>query len=234
MSLLDKFKQVEVMVAVPSPGVWMEPFGVSLVNMTTFFGATKLGNYKRQRLHVNSMKGSVLPKMRWSAIELAQKMNIDYLLFVDSDQTFPRGTIHRLWQHRLDCVGANISTKTMPTQPTARKLTEKEPVFGEPVYTDEGMTGVEKVWRVGTGLVLLSKKAIQAIKPQDFDMYWREDVKLHQGEDWTMFNALEKAGIGVHVDHGLSWQVGHIGYFEYKHEYTGEVVNVDSSVARAA
>jgi len=233
-SLLQKFKELNVYVAVPSQGMWVADFGTSLCNMLTTCGSHRIENYKTQKIHTMSSKGSVLPKLRWNVVEECQKKEADYLLFVDSDQTFPRSTLHRLIKHGKDCVGANIATKTIPTQPTARIITKEEPIFGSPVYTDPESKGLQKVWRVGTGLVLLSKKAINTIKPEDFDMYWREDVKLHQGEDWTMFAALEKAGIDVWVDHDLSKEVGHVGLFEFTHEYTGEVKHVGHTVSRAA
>jgi hypothetical protein len=222
---LQKLKSLSILLAVPSMGSWHEEFGKSLSNLTTYFQNTKIGQFKSQQLHVMSMRGSILPNLRLTALLAAREKNVDYMLWVDSDQSFPRETLHWLIGRQLDVVGANIATKTMPTLPTARrKPVPGEPAFGALVYTDEDSRGVEQVWRIGCGLTLMSRKVIQALPNDCFTMRYKPDVQRYQGEDWEMCEAIERLGFEIYIDHELSKRVGHHGGFNYTHEYNGEVV----------
>lgn len=217
----QRFKELHVLVAVPSTGVWTERFGVSMIQMLTYTARVQIGKYKTQQIRPMSMTGSILPNLRVSALARAKELDVTHLLWVDSDQSFPRETLHRLIGHEKDVVGANVATKTMPTLPTARKI-GADPQ-GSLVWTDEGMEGLEKVWRLGCGLTLMSQKAIKALPLSCFEMVYKPEVERYQGEDWKMCEALELAGIDIWVDHGLSQHVGHHGSFNYTHQYNGEV-----------
>lgn len=232
---LEYLKKLKVLVAVPSHGSWEADFGMSLANMLAAASMKKIGNYRDQEIQVMNIKGSILPKSRRLAVEEAMKLDADYLLFIDSDQTFPRTLLHGLIKHQVDCVAANIATKQIPATPTARR---KDP-YGDPtkwitVYTDENSRGLERVDRIGAGIMLLSRKAYSVLKPGSFNMYWREDVQTEQGEDWSMCDVLEKAGIEIYIDHALSNLVGHVGRFTYTMEVVGEVRDVRHSESRAA
>ena len=220
-------KQITVQVAVPSTGLWFADFGTSLCNMLAAWALFRFEDYDRQLALTMNVKGSILTKSRRLACEEAARHEADYLLFIDSDQTFPRKTLHKLLSHHVDCVACNIATKTIPAQPTARNKHESgDPKKWVTVYTDAESTGLEKVDRIGAGVMLLSRKAYEALKPGSFDMFWREDVQADQGEDWSMCEALTAAGISIYIDHDLSKEVGHVGFFTYTHDVVGEVVSV--------
>jgi len=216
---LQKIHKLKVLVATLSNGVWTADFGVSLCNLAVAFHSHKVGEYKEQTLHIMHAKGSILPRMRYSCLKEAKKLNADYLLFVDSDQTFPRSALHRLISHDLDVVAANVAVKRLPSHPTATKLNEKGEIV--PVFTDVDSKGLEEVYRVGTGLMLLSKKAIHALPPDCFEMRYRKDVDDYQGEDWLMNDFLAQAGFKTYIDHDLSKHVGHVGHFIYTHDWVG-------------
>lgn len=227
MNALQRFKNLDIMVAVPSTGMWYEDFGKSLCMMLLTCAQRKIGNYKTQQVRLLSSKGSILPNLRAGALDAAKKAGVDYLLWVDSDQSFPRDTLHRLVTREKDVVGANIATKAIPNLPTARqKPTVGEPEWGSLVWTPpmeelNEKNVLEKVWRLGCGLTLLSKKAINALPLNCFEMKYKPDVERYQGEDWQMCEYLEAAGIDIWVDHELSNLVGHHGTFNFTHEYNG-------------
>lgn len=220
---LQKRHDLKVLVAVPSMGVWHEEFGKSLCMMLIYAAVRKIEFFKTQEVKLLSMKGSILPNLRATALQTAKDQNADYLLWVDSDQSFPKETLHALIQHDLDVVGANVATKAIPNLPTARnKPKEGEPDSGSLVWTEEKpKERLEKVWRLGCGLTLMSKRAIQALPMNCFEMRFRPEVNRYQGEDWQMCEYLEKAGIDIWVDHELSNKVGHHGSFKFTHEYNG-------------
>lgn len=220
---LQKFQKLNVLLAVPSTGVWTEEFGKSLANMQQFFLQNKVGNYRGQQLVTMSIKGSILPNMRLSALKKAKEIDATHLLFVDSDQSFPRWTLHRLILRHLDVVGANIATKTVPTLPTARMLSRVE--TGELVYTEAESQGVQRVDMLGCGLILLSRKAVHMLPHDCFAMVYKPEVDKYQGEDWTMCEHLRAQGFEIYIDHEVSNAVGHHGTFNYTHEFNGTVVH---------
>jgi hypothetical protein len=171
---------------------------------------------------VVNVKGSILPKQRLEILKAAKACEATHLLFVDSDQTFPPDLLHRMVARGKDIVACNIATKQIPANTTARKKSADPQ--GEAVYTDEDSVGLERVWRVGTGVMLLSAKAYNQIPHGAFAMTYKPEVDAYQGEDWNMCEALEKAGVPIYVDHDLSKRIGHVGTFKYTHEVVGQIV----------
>jgi hypothetical protein len=225
---MQRFHTLKVLVAIPSTGLWFADFGTSLTFMIGFCAQKKIMNYKDQEIRTLNMKGSILSKSRFLCVEEAKKLNVDYLLFIDSDQTFPKSTIHGLVARNKDVIGANVATKQLPSQPTARNKGAnfaQDPQDWVPVYTDEGSTGVEKVDRVGCGVLMLSKKAYLALEPQDWNTYWRPEIETFQGEDWTMMDAIEAKGFDVWIDHDFSQFVGHVGFFTFTHAEVGTILS---------
>lgn len=222
MQALQRLKKLDILVAVPSMGTWHEEFGKALAMMLSHVHTAKIGNYKGQQARVLSVRGSILPNLRLTALQKAKELGADYMLWVDSDQSFPKDTLHRLIMRKLDVVGANVATKTIPTLPTARRRPiPGEPPFGALVFTDAASRGIEEVWRLGCGLTLMSKKVIQALPENCFEMIYKPDVQRYQGEDWSMMEHVERLGFKIYIDHDLSNQVGHHGGFNYTHEYNG-------------
>lgn len=219
---------LKVLVCVPSTGLWFADFGNALCNMFAAFSMFRVEGWDRQVLFLNNVKGSILPKSRWLSIQEALEKECQFFCFIDSDQTFPRKMLHhmikRMTELKIDVLAANIATKTIPAQPTARM---KDPA-GDPskwvtVYTDPESTGVQRVDRIGTGIMMLTDRAMKKVLPQDLDMKWREDVKSYQGEDWWLTQGFEREGIPIYIDHDLSKDVGHVGFFNYTHDVVGEI-----------
>jgi hypothetical protein len=199
--------------------------GMSLAMMCAYFGQVAVWPDRRQALHLIHMKGSILPRSRKDAVKSALKLKADYLLFVDSDQGFPRDTLHRLMRHKKAIVGANVATKTIPANPTARlKPGPNDPGYGTLCYTDPNSTGLEKVWRIGCGVTLFSMAVFHQVGIKHFGMMWKDEMEDYQGEDWTLMEEVERRGIEIYVDHDLSKEVIHYGWFEYTHEMVGRVV----------
>lgn len=225
--MLERFKNLKVAIGVPSNGYWVTDFGISLNNMLLYCNNARVGNYKSQIFQLNSVKGSILPKMRREIVKNALEMDADYLMWLDSDHTFPRNIIHRLISHGKDVVAANCVTKSLPSSPTGRhKPKEGDPVQGLPMYTDTDSPELERVWRIGTGIMLVDMKVFRKTGANIFDMFFREEVDAYQGEDWTMCEAIEKAGFTMWVDHPLSDQCEHVGLFRFAHEHVGSLEKV--------
>lgn len=238
MSALDYLKKLNIMIGLPSNGLWHANFGMSLCNMLMYFAAVKVGNYREQTARTVQIKGSILPRARAKMVQQMLEQKCTHLLFVDVDQVFPRETLHEMILADKDVIAANIATKQIPASPTARKICEGDP-RGDVIYTP-GLEEItpenrfERVWRVGTGLMLIKRKVFEATGPDIFAINWKSDIQDYQGEDWSMCEAIEKAGFEIWIDHELSNSVGHIGDYTYTHEVVGEVVKKPLTKEKAA
>jgi len=130
---------------------------------------------------------------------------------------FPASTLHRLLQWDKAVVACNCPVKTIPSNPTARFAPTVEHPAGVPVYTLPDSVGLQKVWRVGTGVMLIKLSVFERIAQPWFPVEWNEVLDDYTGEDWAFCAALERAGIPIHIDAGLSREIGHVGDFRYEH-----------------
>lgn len=212
-------KENRLVIGIPSTDTWEAGFAMSLLFMTNRLVAHPYINGKPTQLRIHNRKGSILPQSRHKILSEALKTNSTHLLFIDSDQTFPADLAHRLMQHQKKVVGCNIATKTLPSNPTARQFNNTR--AGELVYTHEDSKGLEQVWRLGCGIMLIDLLAMRREglrNPPWFDITWHEETQDYRGEDWFFCERLEQAGIKIYVDHELSWEVGHIGKMNYGHD----------------
>ena len=76
---------------------------------------------------------------------------------------------------------------------------------------------MQKVWRVGTGVMLIKLSVFDKLEQPWFPVEWNPALNDYTGEDWAFCAALERAGIPIHIDAGLSREIGHVGDFRYEH-----------------
>jgi hypothetical protein len=211
-----KQRDLKIIVGVPSHQHWAADFGVSLAIMMAYSSQVKLRiDARTQHILLNNVNGSILPAMRQQIVDYALEQKATHLLFLDSDMVFPRDTLLRLLGWSQLVVAANCATKVIPSATTARVEPDKQP-GGLPVLS-LGKEGLEKVWRVGTGIMLLDMRAFQKLKRPFFTVNWDEKADSYTGEDWSLCQNFENVGIPIFIDHGLSSQIGHVGAFTYNH-----------------
>lgn len=212
--------KLRVLVVVPSGSHWVADFATSLVSLVANFANVPVKGYESHELRVMNVKGSILPRARLQGVKAAKAIEASHLLFLDSDHTFNPDLLHKLLAAGKDVVAANCVTKSIPASPTGRLYKEGDPQ-GEPLYTDPDSVGLQRVWRIGTGVMLLSRKAFEQIPHDAFSMPYMLEADTYQGEDWTMCEALEKAGVPIYVEHGVSKTIGHVGMLNFTHDYVG-------------
>lgn len=215
-------KPLKLLIVVPSGTHWIADFATSMLSLVGYLSMKPLPGYGSVEFRVMNVKGSILPNQRLDGLRAAQNGNFSHLLYVDSDHTFPPNMVHRLLAHNKDVMAVNCVTKTIPSSPTARSKADSPK--GELVYSDLGGKKIEQVWRIGTGVMLLSRQAFMQIPHDAFAMVYKPDVDSYQGEDWRLCERMEEAGLQIFVDHELSLEVGHVGMLNYTHDYVGCVV----------
>ena len=159
-------------------------------------------------------------------IKTALETGARYALCLDSDHIFPADSLLRLLSHGLPLVGVNYASRRRPGRnqphvPMAARIKDGKP---EPVWTTPGDAAagkVEPVDRMGFGMVLIDLEAMDAAlkahAASTGEPYWPlfgfiadSDPLRPVGEDYAFFAKLARAGITAQVDHGLSWQIGHL------------------------
>jgi hypothetical protein len=214
---------LNVVVVVPSGTHWLAEFGTSLISMLGYFSNNRIGASRVHSYRVVNIKGSILPTLRLRGLIAAKEADATHLLYLDSDHTFPPDMLNRLLRHGKDCVAVNCVTKSLPAMTTARRFNPDDPQ-GDPVFSDPESSGLERVWRVGTGVMLIAKRTFLQIPHDSFTMPYMPSRGVYQGEDWTLCEAIEKIGSPIYIDHEVSQEVGHIGTLTYTHDYVGTIV----------
>lgn len=225
-------KRVSVMVGVPSTDLWAAEFGMCLGFMLSWSMKHQvLARSTSERVDVINFRGSILSDLRQKIVRYAQERNATHLLFLDSDQTFPKDLIRRLIGHEQPVVAANIPTKTLPATPTARL---KDTTAGGTVIYSHEANGLQQVWRVGTGVMMIDMEVFEVLDSPFFPMQWDESVNQYRGEDWMFCEKLEQAGLPVFIDHTLSRYVGHCGSHIYTHKDIPTVAEIKAKMEEAA
>lgn len=207
---------IKVFVGVPSQETWKADFGMSLVHMVAMVSQPLRDGTKIQSCRLWNSRGSILPKLRTTLVKQALQSEATHILFIDSDMVFPAETLHKLLERGKAVIGCNCPVKTIPSSPTARQEGGDR---GMPVYAAPDDFGIEKVWRVGTGIMLVETRVFKQIPEPWFPVEWNEKTGDYTGEDWAFCEKLEAAGIPIYIDRQLSKLIGHVGSFTYEHKH---------------
>ncbi len=172
------------------------------------------GQPSKAELNLMMRSSSLLPLARSLLVEDAVAWGANYLLWVDSDHWFPDNSLVRLLSLNLPVVGANYPRRERPTYPTAHGME------GELVWTTEQAARdneVVPVTTLGLGFCLVDVNVIHAIREINpngtprkmFAIGMTADWGGYIGEDAFFFQKVRDAGYSVHLDHALSWEIGH-------------------------
>lgn len=205
-------------IGIPSGESWPCLNGLSLSTLTLALMKHPVQGYDKTLISIFHEKSSILSASRHNIVKKALKAGCSHLLFVDSDQTYPAQTAHMLARHGKMVVGCNVAIKTIPSNSTART---KNPAWpgGDPVYTTPQSTGLQQVWRLGFGVMLINLEVFKRIPPPWFEILWDADIETYRGEDWQFCTMLEAANIPIYIDHDLSKDIGHVGHFTFRHDH---------------
>lgn len=209
---------MKVAICIPRYGDTKGAFTISLARMIAHSLATRA----ELELEIFSISSSDLPHSRTELLKDAIQWQARYLLWLDSDHVFPRDALLRLLKHKLPVVGCNQPRRSDPTGPVAVKIDENGEM--EHVWTTEQLAragAVEEVAHVGLALCLMDMNLLHQVKAHveqgagwaqwaPFDRKRLPGTNARMGEDVSFFRELTDAGVKVYVDHGLSWEVGHI------------------------
>jgi hypothetical protein len=162
-----------------------------------------------QKVSLHMVMGSEVAMQRQQLVDEVLETSATHIFWVDSDMKFPPDTLFSLLSHKKDIVGANYSTRVKPHRPVAFK---NESNLDKRVF---GGTGVEEVFALGSGLLLVNKCVYENILRPHYSVEWNDDYTNLMGEDIYFCKKASMHGYTSHVDNALSDRVAHIGMKEY-------------------
>lgn len=143
-------------------------------------------------------------------------MNYTHLMFLDADMYLHANELIKLLAHEKDVIGAPVALKGYDAQ--------GNPVFNTGKILEECEDGLLKVDRVGTAVLILSRKAVDALieyAKENNDTYYSNpnsrgdaipNLKMYDvfktgivngeylSEDYWVCNTLRKLGFDIYVD----------------------------------
>jgi hypothetical protein len=186
-------EQPRVAISVPSGDMVHADFALSLAGLCHSSGELDVSIF--------SNKSSIVAEARNNGVGMAQDVRAEYLLFLDSDMTFPRNTLRRLLAHGLDIVGATYAKRVPPFQALGTAL---QPQPADPPH------GLIEMARLPTGCLLIRMSVFEPLaKPYfHFGLDARGNII---GEDYVFCDKARAAGRRIWCDAALSRELGHIG-----------------------
>jgi hypothetical protein len=161
------------------------------------------------------VQGNQIARQRQAAIEMWQKVNTDWALWVDSDIELTQNTLQTLWESadkiaRPIMCGVYFISKQMEgslMQPMPCVFNETgnnyEVTYLHPLPKNQ----IVKVDNAGMGLVLMHKSVLKALDDKFPGDFWfgenNERAEKFIGEDISFFRKVKAAGVSVHAHTGV-------------------------------
>lgn len=209
-----ELQRIDLGVCVPSTGTWMQQFGKSL--------ALAFADWMNWRpepdlrvaskmVQLLTVRSSMLVQSRHSLVRSAMKAGCSHILFLDSDMAFPKDLFRRMWERDKDILAANCVTRTFPCKPVSHD-------YKGNVIDSRGRRGLEAVRQAGLAVCMIKREVFEKIQPPFFSMEWVPDMGAYAGEDVYFTQVVQEAGFKVLVDHDISKEIYHCGYYTYGHD----------------
>lgn len=157
------------------------------------------------KVSLHMVMGSEIAMQRQQLVDEALQTNCTHILWLDADMKFPAGVLNALLSHDKDIVACNYSTRVQPHRPVAFKSADD---LNERVYVG---TGLEEVFAVGMGCMLVKRKVYKTIPRPHFSVTWNDDYTNLVGEDVFFCTRAKENGYTVWLDNDASLSIGHVG-----------------------
>ncbi|MDT7933207.1 MAG: hypothetical protein RQ833_01200 [Sphingomonadaceae bacterium] len=193
---------MRIAILTPYHGDVRAEYAFSLAHLTQHVQRTRPG----WTVKLWMQSSSSLVKLRTQLATDALAWGADWMLWLDSDHLFPPTTLERLLAPGHDVIGANYRRRDSPYLPVA--ATQTAPI--DTTAEKAARQLIEPAAALGAG-VLLTRASIFRRIPRPWFAIVEDGAGGFISEDGYFMLKLAGAGIVPHIDHALSWEVGHIG-----------------------
>jgi hypothetical protein len=198
-------KKSKLAVLVPCRDTLHSAFAMCLTELV------KLNTMNNLDTHVIMDASTVLLTQRERLALEAQNIGAEYMLWLDSDMTFPATTALRLLAHNENVVAANYIRRQLPAKGVAYETIGawEEPL---PFEIQDDLVPVEGV---GMGCMLVKTSILQEIEQPWFEFKWTPESNDHLGEDMMFCQKMAAQGYQVKIDTNLSMEMRHLGTWAF-------------------
>lgn len=182
-------------ILIPSHDQWSAEFGMALATLAP----VALQSF---RVGLLNERSSMITASRNNLAKRAlEDFGADYMLWIDSDMTFPGDLAQRLHAHGKDICGATYCRRVPPYN-----------LLGKQVREDEDVGLVEMVNLPG-GCVMVKASVYQKLVwPWYYETYnVKHGEQVIGSEDYNFCGKATKAGYRIWCDLDLTREIGHIG-----------------------
>lgn len=156
------------------------------------------------RQGLTSSQSSMVVSARNNCVKAAEDMKADYLMFLDSDMTFPHYLINRLLDHKKDIVGCTYPRRGFPFDNLGHTLIAEDM---------NRTTGLVKMSHMPTGLLLIKMSVFATFRQPIFRFEADESIGITHGEDMVFSRMAREKGFEIWCDLDLSMECAHL--FQY-------------------
>lgn len=189
-----------VAICIPSFSQWEADFGMCLAGMVSQSAIAGL------RLAIKNEKRSMVSRARNLLVRWALQMEVDWLLYLDADMTYPADLLLRLLSHNKDIVGPTYNRRAPPYDTLGHLIDDNK---------DLSTGGLRLADSLPAGLLLVKAAVFKKLKyPWFFETYDEDhpfDGPNEASEDVNFVKKAVGAGFEAWMDLDLTWQCGHIG-----------------------
>lgn len=161
--------------------------------------------------HVFMNASTVLLTQREQLATTAIELDSEYVLWLDSDMTFPATTAVRLLAHNEPVVAANYVKRTSPLKAVAYKSIGD---WSSWLSFDKTETLAE-VEGVGMGCFLMKTEIFTKIAKPWFEFKWSPESNDYLGEDMNLCKKIADVGYKIKIDTALSHEIRHLGTYGF-------------------
>jgi hypothetical protein len=201
---------MKLFIAIPSKDTMYSHTAFSLIELVKY--CTSRGIEVQTEISL----GTLVCNQRENLAQKFIESNSDYLLWVDSDMTFPSDIVQRLLSHNKSVVACTYSTRAYPLKSVSFKSANDWESWVKP--SEEPLV---EVAATGMGLMLCDRSSLTNLAKPLFQIKWMNEYKSYLGEDMFFCKRLRDAGIQIFIDVEASSDVHHLGTFGYSFKALG-------------
>lgn len=193
-----------VVVCIPSGEMVHADFMLSVLNLV------QQARGDGHRISVVNSKSSIGAEGRSFAVDAALEAQADWLMFLDSDMTFPPSTISRLLAHGKPIVGATYPRRGWPLAFIGTRLDGGTFTLTDPPLVEAA--------RIPTGCLLIQATVFEKLKRPYFRYGYDEEAGVVISEDFWFSDTVRSLSIPLWCDLALSRELAHLGIFRFIHK----------------
>jgi hypothetical protein len=196
--------KARVSICIPSQGFFVDQMGAAYADLRETCAVNGIG------VQHHGFRSSMITASRNKLARMGLETDPTHILWIDTDNTFPRDGLCRLLEHDKDVAGAFYSKKAPPYDTCGA-------MWPGTKTEDVAKGGLHRASVMPHGFVLIKASVYGRIR---FPWYYEtveEEVARPDypegivSEDVNFSRACTKAGIQMWCDSGLSFQMGHCG-----------------------